>query len=183
MNACQKLLSAKVGRRSSLVVATTCVVILGSARQAHAQYEPEFFTARRAFHKALDSTPANVDEMMSIMAGYFKHRKWLQGPWAQRLTACSRNDVARLNRLADTFDAFGNCFAKGNMGKQSAALFLQLHEEVLGRQASPKEIAKAAADFHERLSKLSQDRRDRYLEIGREMNAAIKAEAKRASQR
>jgi hypothetical protein len=122
-------------------------------------------------------------EMMSIIAGYYRHRQMLQVPWARRLVARSNAAADRQRKLAELFDVFDDCFAPGEKGKQRATTFLQLHEELLGRQTPQKGIEKAAAVFQEQLGKLPQAQRDRFKEIGREMKAAIKTEAELAPKR
>jgi tetratricopeptide (TPR) repeat protein len=179
MNAQRRLWLTPVGVRALGVAATMLILLLGSAGRGHAQYEPEFFTAKRHFFEARDSTPADVYKMMEITAGYYKYRDWLQVPWAKGLLGRSHAVVDRQRKLAELFDVFDDCFAPGEKGKQKATAFLQLHEELLGRQTPQKEIDKTAAVFHERLGKLPQAQRDRFKEIGREMKTVIKNEQER----
>jgi hypothetical protein len=157
--------------RRLALLCISIIVLLAVASSVQAQYEPPFFTARRAFMKALDESPAGVAQMIDITAGYSEHRSWLQHEWAGKLLATSRGIADRERKLQACLDAFDESLAGGDTGRKSAVTFCRLHEELLGRKTPPEQVDKAAAAFHDRLSTIPQVKRDLFKGFGHEFRA------------
>lgn len=157
---------------------TMGILLLGSGFCV-AQYEPEVFTAARAFNKALSSNPPDVAEAASILVGYNKPHDWilLQSKWITCLTEKTPGTLdEKRKKLVELFDAFDGSFGDGDAAKQPSRTFIKLRDELLGRTPKETETEQSAALLVQRLRNLPGVQHNALRQFGRFARDTINAQ-------